>query len=65
MEEKMVVILDGKGNIEVETQNFVGKACDSTVDKIMVAIGGQVVKDVKKPEYYEDGDDPVRVFTNA
>lgn len=65
MEEKMIVILDGQGGIEVETQNFVGKACEATVDKIMVAIGGQVVKETKKPEYYEDGADPVKVFTNA
>lgn len=65
MEETMTVILDGKGNIEVETKGFVGKACDATVDKIMVAVGGQVVKDVKKPEYYDEGANPERVFTNV
>lgn len=65
MEEKLIVYLDGKGKIELETQGFQGKVCDKVADQIMVSMGGRVTKDAKKPEYWDDGADPVKVLTNA
>lgn len=65
MEEKLVVILDGNGNIEVETQGFQGKVCDKVADQIMVSLGAQVVKEAKKDEYWDEGNDPVKVLSNA
>ena len=65
MEEKMIVYLDGKGNIEMETQGFQGKVCDKVADQILVSMGGTVVQEKKKPEYWDDDADPVKVLNNA
>ena len=45
MEEKLIVYLDGKGNIEMETQGFQGKVCDKVADQILVSMGGSVVQE--------------------
>ena len=65
MAETLIVYLDGKGKIELETQGFQGKGGDKVADQIMVSIGGRVTKDAKKPEYWDDGADPVKVLANA
>ena len=38
---------------------------DKVADQIMVSMGGRVTKDAKKPEYWDDGADPVKVLANA
>ena len=48
MEEKITMILDGKGNIEMETHGFVGRVCDKVADEILVSMGGKPVKENKK-----------------
>lgn len=62
MDEIITLVIDGDGNITTETQGFTGQACEKTVGRLLQSIGGQVIEDKKKPEYYEDGDDPVKVL---
>ena len=53
MEEKIALILDGKGNIEMETHGFAGRVCDKVVDEILVSLGGKQVRESKKSEYFD------------
>lgn len=62
MEEKLIVTLDGNGGIEVETEGFTGKVCDKVADEIVVKMGATVTQEKKKPEYWDDGEDPVKVI---
>lgn len=62
MEEKITMILDGRGNIEMETQGFVGRVCDKVADEILVSMGGKPVRENKKSEYFDEGSDPVSVI---
>ena len=62
MEEKLIMTLDGKGNIELETQGFTGKVCGKVADEIVVRMGGTVTQEKKKSEYWDKGDDPVKVI---
>lgn len=64
MEEKLILTLDGNGGIEVETQGFAGKVCDKVADEILVSMNGKIVREKKKPEYWDDGSDPVKVILN-
>lgn len=63
MDEKLEVIIDGNGNIEVKTLGIKGKNCDHVVDKIMVGLGAQDVSSKHTGEFFEDGDNPVEIFT--
>ena len=62
MEEKLIVTLDGNGDIEVETEGFTGKVCDKVADEIVVKMGATVTQEKKKPEYWDGGEDPVKVI---
>ena len=62
MEERITMILDGNGNIEMETHGFVGSVCDKVADEILVSMGGKSVKENKKSEYFDEGSDPVSVI---
>lgn len=63
MDEIIILDINGKtGEIEVQTQGFKGKTCESAVDKILVGLGGQTVASKHTSEYYEDGDNPVEVL---
>lgn len=65
MEERIELIIDGNGNIEIETHGFVGQACEQTVKQVLNGLGGTVVEERHKPEYYEDGDNPVEVLSKG
>ena len=62
MEEKLIVTLDGNGSIEVETEGFTGKVCDKVANEIVVKMGATVTQEKKKPEYWDGGEDPVKVI---
>ena len=62
MEAKLLVTLDGNGGIEVETEGFTGKVCDKVADEIVVKMGATVTQEKKKPEYWDGGEDPVKVI---
>jgi hypothetical protein len=62
--EEVTVYIDGSGQIEVETEGFVGAVCEKVVDQVLVGLGAKQVDCQKKASYYEEGDDPVKVLTS-
>lgn len=62
MNESFEVIIDGEGNIEAKTIGIKGKTCDNVMSKIMVGIGAEDIKTGHTSEFFEDGDDPVKVI---
>ena len=56
------IIDDNNGGIEIDTQGFTGKVCDKVADEIVVRMGGTVMQEKKKPEYWDGGEDPVKVI---
>lgn len=63
MDERIEAIIDGEGNIEIKTLGIKGKNCDNVMNKIMVGIGAQDVYSKHTSEFFEDGDNPVEVFS--
>ena len=63
MDEKIEAIIDGEGNIEIKTLGIKGKNCDNVMNKIMVGIGAQDISSKHTSEFFEDGDNPVEVFS--
>ena len=65
-EEKLIITFDGQGNLDIETAGIKGQGCEKVVDEILVGIGGKAVDTRRTREFYEDdGDDPVKVLTEA
>jgi hypothetical protein len=52
MEVKVTVNEDG--TTEVEVNGVQGSGCTEFTDAIVKALGGDVLSDKKKPEYYQD-----------
>ena len=53
MEKRVKVIIDKKGNIQVETlQGFIGQQCHEAVDQVMQVINGSIVESKDKSEFY-------------
>lgn len=61
-EQVITMIIAGDGTVEIETTGFTGKVCEKTASKIITSLNGTVEKEEKKPEYWEDGDSPVKVL---
>jgi len=51
IEVKVVVHEDG--TVETEVNGVKGKGCTQYTNAVIKALGGEVVKDEKKQEYYE------------
>ena len=58
MEVKVIVNEDGTTEIEVD--GVVGSGCTQYTQAVIKALGGQVTKDEKKPEYYQTDSSKVR-----
>lgn len=53
MEKRVKVIIDKKGNIQVETlQGFIGQQCHEAVDQVMQVINGSITESKDKGEFY-------------
>lgn len=61
-EERIEFHIKESGEITYETFGFQGETCAKEAERLMQAIGGTVVEDRKKPEYYEEGDNPVSIL---
>ena len=61
-EERIEIHIKESGEIHWETSGFQGETCAKEAERVMQAIGGTVVEEKKKPEYYEGGDNPVSVL---
>lgn len=53
------------GSLSVETFGFSGpKACSKIVEQVRIGIGGEIIDDEKKPEYWDDGGQNVHITNN-
>ena len=62
VEQRVTITVKDTGEVTWDDGGFKGTTCSKEAQKLMQAIGGAVVEDVKKPEYYEDGDNPVTIL---
>lgn len=63
MNEKIKVTINGDGVIDVKTLGIKGKTCDGIVEQILVGVGAKQVESKHTSEFYEDGDNPVEIFS--
>ena len=64
-EQRLNVVIKDDGTVQVETlSGFKGQSCSKESEQLLVAIGGTKIEERKKPEFYDDGDDPVSVFNS-
>lgn len=43
------------GSAKLEANGFTGGVCESTLNELLVAVGGTEESQTEKPEYYDDG----------
>ena len=51
--KKITVTVSNGGEVEVDIDGMVGNECQQYIDTIKKALGGEVIKDEKKPEFYQ------------
>ncbi len=61
--ERIEVIIGKDGSIETKTLGIKGKVCDNVIQKILVGAGAVDVKTQHTSEFFEDGDNPVEIFS--
>lgn len=44
------------GSAKLEANGFKGGVCESTLNELLVAVGGVEESQTEKPEYYDDND---------
>lgn len=47
------VVINEDGTVETEVNGVKGSGCTQYTDAVIRALGGEVIKDEKKKEYYE------------
>jgi hypothetical protein len=58
--KKIVIMIDDKGEVQVEAFGHKGGSCTKATDPLTKALIGRVIEDRKKPEFYQ-GDTTVKV----
>ena len=61
-EKRVTVTVKDTGEILVNQEGFHGSVCAKEAEQLLQAIGGSVIEMKKKPEFYEDGDNPVSIL---
>ena len=64
---KTIQVRIGKdGSAKLEANGFTGGVCESTLNELLVAVGGVEESQTEKPEYYDNGDDGLmdEIFNN-
>ena len=61
-ERRYIITTKDTGEITVNQEGFEGTVCAKEAEMLLQSIGGAVVDLKRKPEYYEDGDNPVSVL---
>ena len=51
--QKTITFIIGDGQVTIETTNFKGPACEAATKAFTEALGGNVVSNVKKPEFHQ------------
>jgi len=50
---QVIVTVSPGGETKIDIKNGQGDSCASVTDGLKKALGGQTIKDEKKPEYYQ------------
>ena len=59
--KQVKIVIDKKGNFTVEKFGYEGSSCTAN-QTLEVALGGTVIDEKKKPEFFDgDGDDSVQI----
>lgn len=59
------VIIGKDGNAKMEANGFTGGVCESTLNELLVAVGGVEESQTEKPEYYDSDDGLMDELTNG
>ena len=62
MAKEIEYTIKPNGEVSIETFGTVGHECTKIVDKVVATIGGVIIDDEKKKEYY---DKSPKVFANG
>lgn len=57
--KKVTVTISKDGTAEVDVNGVKGSGCEKYTKAVLKALGGTVVSDEKKPEYYEKASNTV------
>lgn len=60
-ERKVEVVIGPDGTVKVEVDGVQGSSCQLHTGALIRALGGDVVEDVKKPEFYQTTRDSEKV----
>jgi hypothetical protein len=52
--KKIVIMIDDKGEVQVEAFGHKGGSCTKATDPLTKALIGGVIEDRKKPEFYQN-----------
>lgn len=58
-------LINGKGEVKIETSGFEGNACAETTEKLVLSLNGKVLNEEKKPEYWNDNNAFVCVLNHG
>ena len=53
MSKEVEVVIAENGTITIEVDGVVGSSCTEYTDALLKALGGDVISDTKKPEFYQ------------
>jgi hypothetical protein len=56
MAREIKVIIDEAGSAKLEALGFTGGVCESTLNELILSVGGAEESEQKKPEYYDNDD---------
>lgn len=59
MPKKVIVDVASDGTVKIEVEGVVGPSCQTITDALLESVGGDVVSDDKKPEFYEQESEEV------
>ena len=51
--KEVTVTINRDGTVEVDVNGVQGSGCQDYTDAVLKALGGEVIKDEKKPEFYQ------------
>lgn len=54
--KEIKVIIGKDGSAKMEANGFTGGVCESTLNELLVAVGGTEESQTEKPEYYDSDD---------
>lgn len=46
-------IINGKGEVKIETSGFEGKTCSEVTEKVVLSLGAKIMDEENKPEYWD------------